>query len=148
MIAKLLSELKRLDNAETPTLISILVLEDLTMALYLPLVAVLLIGLGFGAAAVSAAGVLVVAGCTSSDGGGSATPGGTPAGGGGATEDLSGVTLDVSAAWSGDEQANFEQVLAQFESDTGATVIFGAPSCQIGGSMMRRGTHGRALALR
>jgi len=38
--------------------------------------------------------------------------------------DLSGVTLNVSAAWSGDEQANFEQVLAAFMDETGATVNY------------------------
>jgi len=43
MIAKVLAELGRLNNKETPTIISILVLEDLAMAVYLPLVAV---GLG------------------------------------------------------------------------------------------------------
>ena len=47
IIAKVLSELGRLNNKETPTIISILVIEDLAMALYLPLTAVLLIGLGF-----------------------------------------------------------------------------------------------------
>lgn len=46
IIAKVLSELGRLNNKETPTIISILVIEDLAMALYLPLIAVLLIGLG------------------------------------------------------------------------------------------------------
>lgn len=44
VISRVLSELKRLKNPETPTIISILVLEDLAMALYLPLVAVLLSG--------------------------------------------------------------------------------------------------------
>jgi monovalent cation:H+ antiporter-2, CPA2 family len=53
IIAKVLGELGRINNQETPTIISILVIEDLTMALYLPLVAVLLIGLGFAEALVS-----------------------------------------------------------------------------------------------
>ena len=44
VIAKVLSELGRMNNRETPTIISILVLEDLIMAVYLPIVAVLLIG--------------------------------------------------------------------------------------------------------
>jgi len=44
VIAKLLAELRRLNNPETPAVLSILVLEDLTMAVYLPLVAVLLAG--------------------------------------------------------------------------------------------------------
>ena len=53
IIAKVLAELGRLNNPETPTIISILVIEDLAMALYLPLVAVLLIGLGFADALIS-----------------------------------------------------------------------------------------------
>ena len=46
VIAKVLSELKRIDNAETPTVLSILILEDLAMAVYLPLVGVSLLGGG------------------------------------------------------------------------------------------------------
>jgi monovalent cation:H+ antiporter-2, CPA2 family len=46
VIAKILSELRRLNNPETPNVLSILVLEDLAMAVYLPLVAVLLAGGG------------------------------------------------------------------------------------------------------
>jgi CPA2 family monovalent cation:H+ antiporter-2 len=46
VIAKVLAELRRLNNPETPAILSILVLEDLAMAVYLPLVAVLLIGQG------------------------------------------------------------------------------------------------------
>lgn len=53
VIAKVLAELRRMDNPETPTIISILVLEDLTMAVYLPLIAVLLIGQGFTSALIS-----------------------------------------------------------------------------------------------
>jgi K+:H+ antiporter subunit KhtU len=44
IIAKVLGELKRYGNPETPALLSLLVLEDLAMALYLPVVAVLLAG--------------------------------------------------------------------------------------------------------
>jgi alpha-glucoside transport system substrate-binding protein len=50
--------------------------------------------------------------------------------GGGGTDtgddlgDFSGETLEVSGAWSGAEQENFEAVLAQFEEDTGATVNY------------------------
>jgi monovalent cation:H+ antiporter-2, CPA2 family len=44
VIAKVLTELKRLGNPETPSILSVLVLEDLAMAVYLPLVAVLLTG--------------------------------------------------------------------------------------------------------
>jgi CPA2 family monovalent cation:H+ antiporter-2 len=46
IVARLLSELKRMQAPETPTVLSILVLEDLMMAVYLPLVAVLLVGGG------------------------------------------------------------------------------------------------------
>lgn len=62
VIAKVLSELRRMDNPETPTIISILVLEDLVMALYLPLVAVLLIGQGFASAVLSISVALVTVG--------------------------------------------------------------------------------------
>jgi monovalent cation:H+ antiporter-2, CPA2 family len=44
VIAKVLAELRRLENPETPTVLAILVLEDLAMAVYLPIVAVLLLG--------------------------------------------------------------------------------------------------------
>src|SRR5438105_7698456 len=44
IIAKLLADLKRWSNPEAPVVLSILVLEDLAMAIYLPLVAVLLAG--------------------------------------------------------------------------------------------------------
>ena len=49
---------------------------------------------------------------------------------GGATDsaaagpDLSGETIEVAATWTGAEQENFEQVLAAFEEQTGATVRF------------------------
>jgi K+:H+ antiporter subunit KhtU len=46
VIAKLLAELRRLNNPETPAVLSILVLEDLAMAIYLPVAAVLLAGGG------------------------------------------------------------------------------------------------------
>jgi CPA2 family monovalent cation:H+ antiporter-2 len=42
--ARVLAELGRLSHPETPTILSILVMEDLAMAVFLPLVAVLLIG--------------------------------------------------------------------------------------------------------
>ena len=42
--AKLLQELGRLGNRETPVVLSVLVLEDLAMAIYLPVLAVLLAG--------------------------------------------------------------------------------------------------------
>jgi CPA2 family monovalent cation:H+ antiporter-2 len=46
LIAKVLAELRRLQYPETPAVLAILVLEDLAMAVYLPLVAVLLAGGG------------------------------------------------------------------------------------------------------
>lgn len=46
VIAKVLEDLGRLGNRETPAILSILVLEDLAMAVYLPLVGVLLVGAG------------------------------------------------------------------------------------------------------
>lgn len=44
VIAKVLTELNRLGNRETPTILSILVIEDLVMAVFLPVIAVLLAG--------------------------------------------------------------------------------------------------------
>lgn len=46
VIAKLLSDLKRLSNRETPVILSILVIEDLAMALYLPVLTATLMGAG------------------------------------------------------------------------------------------------------
>lgn len=53
IIAKVLTDLRRLNNPETPTILSVLVLEDLAMAVFLPLVSVLLIGQGAAAGLVS-----------------------------------------------------------------------------------------------
>jgi len=44
IVAKLLSDLGRIGNRETPAILSILVTEDLAMAIYLPLVGALLVG--------------------------------------------------------------------------------------------------------
>jgi CPA2 family monovalent cation:H+ antiporter-2 len=44
IVSKVLSELKWLDKPETPAVLSVLVLEDLVMAIYLPLVGVMLSG--------------------------------------------------------------------------------------------------------
>jgi CPA2 family monovalent cation:H+ antiporter-2 len=41
VISKVLTELRRMDNPETPAIVSVLVLEDLGMAVYLPILAVL-----------------------------------------------------------------------------------------------------------
>jgi len=55
VIAKLLSELGRQENPETPVILSVLVLEDLAMAVYLPIVGVLLLGGGLSKMVVSVA---------------------------------------------------------------------------------------------
>lgn len=44
VIAKVLGDLRRMKNPETPSILTVLVVEDLSMAVYLPLVAALLIG--------------------------------------------------------------------------------------------------------
>ncbi|MEU4677338.1 cation:proton antiporter [Micromonospora sp. NPDC023737] len=46
VIAKVLGDLGRLGNRETPVILSVLVIEDLAMALYLPLVTAVLLGAG------------------------------------------------------------------------------------------------------
>jgi monovalent cation:H+ antiporter-2, CPA2 family len=68
IVAKVLSELNRIGNRETPVVLSILVTEDLAMAAYLPLVTGLLLGGGLlssalpvGIALTTVALVLVVA---------------------------------------------------------------------------------------
>lgn len=67
VIAKLLNDLERMGNRETPSILTILVLEDLAMAVYLPLTAVMLVGTGLvsgmislGVAMVTVAVVLVL----------------------------------------------------------------------------------------
>jgi monovalent cation:H+ antiporter-2, CPA2 family len=64
IIARVLTELGRLNSPETPTVLSILVFEDLVMAVYLPLVAVLIAGGGaagmFVSIAIAAGTVMVV----------------------------------------------------------------------------------------
>ena len=55
VIAKVLHELRRMENPETPLVLSVLVQEDLAMAVYLPLVGVLLRGGGTATIAVSVA---------------------------------------------------------------------------------------------
>jgi CPA2 family monovalent cation:H+ antiporter-2 len=68
VIAKVLGDLGRLGNRETPVVLSILVIEDLAMAFYLPLVTAVLAGVGLvgglkalGVALVTVIAVLVVA---------------------------------------------------------------------------------------
>ena len=53
IIAKVLAELGRMDKPETPLVLSVLVQEDLAMAVYLPLIGVLLSGGGPGKIALS-----------------------------------------------------------------------------------------------
>jgi monovalent cation:H+ antiporter-2, CPA2 family len=60
VIAKVLSELKRMNNPETPMVLAVLVLEDLAMAVYLPLVGVSLLGGGPAKVAISVAVAVVV----------------------------------------------------------------------------------------
>ncbi|MBO9577867.1 MAG: cation:proton antiporter [Microbacteriaceae bacterium] len=55
VVAKVLRDLKRLGNRETPTILSILVLEDLAMAFYLPIVSAIVIGEAVERAAVTVA---------------------------------------------------------------------------------------------
>ncbi|MFF8908564.1 cation:proton antiporter [Streptomyces olivaceoviridis] len=62
VIAKVLGDLGRIGNRETPVILSILVLEDLSMAVYLPVVTALLAGTGFAAGSVTLAVALGVAG--------------------------------------------------------------------------------------
>jgi CPA2 family monovalent cation:H+ antiporter-2 len=50
VIAKVLGDLGRLGNRETPVILGVLVIEDLAMALYLPLLTALLAGLSLGGA--------------------------------------------------------------------------------------------------
>lgn len=62
IISKLLTDLGWLGNRETPVILSLLVIEDLVMAAYLPLMAVLLIGsdLVTGAISLGTAGITVI----------------------------------------------------------------------------------------
>jgi CPA2 family monovalent cation:H+ antiporter-2 len=63
VIAKVLGDLGRLGNRETPIVLSVLVIEDLAMAFYLPLVTAVLAGVGLvgGLKALAVAVVTVVA---------------------------------------------------------------------------------------
>ena len=61
VIAKVLTELHRMDKPETPLVLSVLVQEDLAMAVYLPLVAVLLSGGGTARIALSVCVAIAVA---------------------------------------------------------------------------------------
>jgi CPA2 family monovalent cation:H+ antiporter-2 len=63
VIAKVLADLGRLGNRETPVILSVLVIEDLAMAFYLPLVTAVLAGMGMvgGAKSLAVAVVTVIA---------------------------------------------------------------------------------------
>lgn len=58
--AKLLRDLGRVSNRETPTILSVLVIEDLAMAFYLPTVSALVIGVSIAEGAVLVAVAVVV----------------------------------------------------------------------------------------
>jgi monovalent cation:H+ antiporter-2, CPA2 family len=60
VIAKVLGELGRLTNAETSSVLTVLVLEDLAMAIYLPVIAALLVGGGPASMARSVSIAIVV----------------------------------------------------------------------------------------
>ncbi|MFD7437681.1 cation:proton antiporter [Streptomyces sp. NPDC059861] len=62
VIAKVLGELGRIGNRETPVILSVLVLEDLAMAVYLPIITALLAGVSLAAGSVTLAIALGVAG--------------------------------------------------------------------------------------
>ncbi|MCM2578301.1 cation:proton antiporter [Streptomyces meridianus] len=62
VIAKVLGDLGRVGNRETPVILSILVLEDLAMAVYLPIITALLAGAGLVAGGVTLAVALGAAG--------------------------------------------------------------------------------------
>lgn len=56
IVAKVLSDLNRLGNRETPAVLSVLVLEDIAMAVYLPVLGVVLVG---GAVLIGALGAVL-----------------------------------------------------------------------------------------
>ena len=62
IVAKVVSDLGRVAKPETPGLLSLLILEDLAMALYLPLIGVVLIGSAMSTAIASAIVALTVVG--------------------------------------------------------------------------------------
>jgi CPA2 family monovalent cation:H+ antiporter-2 len=55
IISKVLADLDRLGNRETPTILNLLVIEDLAMAVFLPVASALAIGRSFGATAATIA---------------------------------------------------------------------------------------------
>jgi CPA2 family monovalent cation:H+ antiporter-2 len=62
IISKVLTDLGRLGNRETPTVLAVLVLEDLSMAVYLPILTALLVGTGpFGGGLLGGALTVIIA---------------------------------------------------------------------------------------
>jgi CPA2 family monovalent cation:H+ antiporter-2 len=61
IVAKLIGDFGWVGNRETPVVLSILVMEDLVMAVYLPVVAALLLGVGLASAVLTVAGAVVAA---------------------------------------------------------------------------------------
>ena len=59
VVSKVLTDLRRLGNRETPAVLNVLVIEDLAMAVYLPVVAALIAGRGPFETTVSVAAALV-----------------------------------------------------------------------------------------
>jgi monovalent cation:H+ antiporter-2, CPA2 family len=59
VVAKVLNDLDRLGNRETPSVLNLLVIEDLAMAAYLPVVAAIVAGRTFGATVTTVAIALV-----------------------------------------------------------------------------------------
>ncbi|MFF4178295.1 cation:proton antiporter [Streptomyces sp. NPDC001750] len=53
VIAKVLADLGRLGNRETPVILGVLVIEDLSMAVYLPLLTAMLAGVGFAGGSIA-----------------------------------------------------------------------------------------------
>ncbi|ONK14536.1 K(+)/H(+) antiporter YhaU [Streptomyces sp. MP131-18] len=62
VIAKVLTDLNRLGNRETPVILGILVIEDLTMAVYLPVLSTVLAGVGLASGSITLAIALGTAG--------------------------------------------------------------------------------------
>ncbi|MEN3585218.1 cation:proton antiporter [Streptomyces sp. ZYX-F-203] len=62
VIAKVLGDLGRIGNRETPVILSVLVLEDLAMAVYLPIVTALVAGVGLMTGSITLAVALSAAG--------------------------------------------------------------------------------------
>ncbi|MGK5530606.1 cation:proton antiporter [Streptomyces sp. URMC 129] len=62
VIAKVLTDLNRLGNRETPVVLGVLVIEDLTMAVYLPVLSTVLAGVGLASGSLTLAIALGTAG--------------------------------------------------------------------------------------